>query len=207
MKILHLESDHYPIPLEKAWEIAYEDIFRYKYPERFKWLHVLNPYCKETSTGVYYLLENGEIATWSTVIKHEVKIGPEIFKGGFGADTHTMVKFRRKGLGTKILEKLIEETEVYWAITMTAANRRNRMKAGCIEGKPVDHYFKVIGSLNKANYIKSITQQVRIKNRIIASLFGSKIISFPVYLQSGARPGVSHQNLSISPADFRLFRV
>lgn len=181
MKILQLESDRFPLPLEEGWRIAYEENFRYKYPEKFEWLHVLNPYCKETSTGIYYLVVDEEIATWSTVIKHEVKIGPQIFKGGFGADTHTLVKFRRKGLGTKILEKLIEVTDVYWAITMTPANRRNRMKAGCMEGLPLDHYFKVIGSLNKASYIKSITKQDQIKNRFISSLVGSKIISIPVF--------------------------
>jgi hypothetical protein len=92
-----------------------------------------------------------------------------------------MVKFRRRGLGTKILEILMEETDVYWAITMTDANRRNRMKAGCREGKAVDHYFKVIGSLDKASYILSITKQDQVRNRIIRSLLGCKFFTMPVY--------------------------
>jgi hypothetical protein len=150
-QIKSLASNSYPESLIKSWKKAYPD-FKYRYPERFKWLHLKNPFGVDFSGSVFYIEVNGIAAAWTTVIYHKVVINNKIFKGAFGADTFCLEEFRRNRFASYLLGKTMENVDCRWSISLSTVNRKVILKKGFYEGRPFFHYFKVLTGLSKENF-------------------------------------------------------
>jgi hypothetical protein len=182
MEIVRLSSETYPKELQEAWKTAYGEDFVFKYPGRFEWLHLKNPYSSLDTLCVLYIYVDGNIAAWTTAIPHKIKVGNKVVHGGFGADTFTLAEYRRLGLGLKLIDKVNNQFDIYWSISMSASNRRNRKRLGyAVEGKPVKFYLKVIRSIDKESFLQSVKDIVKDKNKILRLISGNRISAWLSY--------------------------
>ncbi len=178
INIHHLTSGTFPLELKKAWATAYGDDFRYKYPERFFRIHVDNPYKTGDETGLIYVTKDNEVAAWSSVIFHKIKFGKAILKCGVAADTYTLPQYRKMGLWSILQQNLMDLSEVYWSIEMSAINRLIRKKSGLYNmGQPLEYYFKPIKPLNKESFRISVMAWAENWSYILRTFLSHKVVT------------------------------
>lgn len=169
-KIKVLESTEYPESLIQSWEKAYPD-FKYRYPERFQWLHLKNPLRSVLGSSLMYIEVNGVCAAWTSAIYHYLNLDKRILMASFGADTFCLPEFRGKGFASDLQKKNTEMVLCWWGISLSPANRRIFLKIGFFEGEPLFYYFRVLKGLSKRHFFSSGRSILNRKKKLTKWLF------------------------------------
>jgi len=172
--VIRVNGSKYPKTLENSWSKAYPD-FDLKYPERFKWLHIENPLRNEFPCSLIFISENGVAASWTSAIYHKLNIDNLLVNASFSIDTYTLLEHRGKGYGSVLKQMSIEETDCWWSISMSPANRRIYLRLGFHEGPMLSSYFKILKQLSKRNFFWGARNIFRNKSLLIRLGFSSNI--------------------------------
>ena len=172
--VIRVNDSKYPKALENSWSKAYPDI-NFKYPERFKWLHIENPLRKEFSCSLIFISENGIAASWTSAIYHKLNIDKFLVNASFSIDTYTLPEYRGKGYASMLKKMSIEETDCWWSISLSPANRRIYLRIGFYEGPVLSCYFKILRQLSKRNFIGGARNIFKNKSLLIRFGFSSNI--------------------------------
>ena len=135
--------------IAKAWEEAYGEIARFKYPDRWRWNILGNPYVDEERRPLVWIATDGEVvAAWTSAFAVPVEAGGEHIIGAHSVDTFTLPRFRKRGFGHILQDENRNAHEIFLAIDPSPANRRNKYRIGGLPGKPLFTYLKLLGSLD-----------------------------------------------------------
>lgn len=136
--------------LNKAWQEAYPDLFAFKYPDRWRWNMLGNPFVPEEKRPLCWVAsKDGEIAAWSTAMAVPMIAAGQRLTGGHSCDTYTLERYRRYGLGKKLQEFNQEAHNIFIAIDPSPSNRRNKYKVGGYPGKPLDTWLRIGSRLDR----------------------------------------------------------
>lgn len=135
--------------IAKAWEEAYGYMARYKYPDRWRWNVLGNPYVEEDRRPLVWIAANGdEVAAWTSAFVVPLHAGGVPMIGAHSVDTFTLPRYRKRGFGHILQEENRKAHAVFLAIDPSPANRRNKYRIGGRPGKPLATYLKLLGSLD-----------------------------------------------------------
>jgi hypothetical protein len=136
--------------IAKAWQQAYGDMARFKYPGRWQWgITRGNPYvAEERQPPVWIATDGRQVAAWTCALVVPLHAGGKQILGACMADTFTLERFRRRGLGQKLQDENRRAHAVCLSIDPSPANRRNKHRLGGWPGRPLTTYLKLLGSLD-----------------------------------------------------------
>jgi hypothetical protein len=153
-----------------SWEKAYLD-FRYKFPLRANWLQTANPFSSVMPESIIYIKENNEAVAWTSVYYHQLKVCDQEIYASFAVDTFTLDTARGKGYASIIQKMSANDTDVWWGISLSPANRRIFLKIGFYEGKELKRYFKLLTKISKKHFFAKAKVIGESKKGIVRSLY------------------------------------
>jgi hypothetical protein len=170
-----IKTSNFDEKLIRSWEKAYPN-FKYKFPQRFEWLHVDNPLIAFMPKSIIYIKEDEEAVAWTSVIYHRLKVHGQEVAASFGADTFTLDSARGKGYASMIQKMTTDNVDAQWAISSSPANNRIFIKIGFTEGVPLKRYFKILTSLSKKYFYNSAIEIGSRKNGLVKIIYQNTFI-------------------------------
>ena len=162
--------------IAESWRKAYPILFKYKYPERWKWMFINNPFLRDKNKlPVWIAKDEQQVVAWSCAMVIPVSIDNTINYGAFGVDAFTMKKYRKRGLGKKLQIKNQDSHEVFFSISMSPATRRNKLRIGGQPGRPFYIYFKLLRELNSERLYNSLLESIEGLDAIFLARMMKKI--------------------------------
>jgi len=144
-----------------AWEQAYGDMAHYKYPDRWRWNILGNPYVEETHKPLVWIATDGDaVVAWTSAFVVPLIAAGQNILGAHSVDTYTLPEFRGHGFGQKLQELNQEAHPIFIAIDPSPANRRNKYRVGGWPGKPLYTYLKLLDSLDGPLFFASALDAV-----------------------------------------------
>ena len=146
----------------QSWRIAYPNIIKYKYPNRWRWLYTENPFwnSKEKKLPIWIAIVNEKVAAWNCAMSVQIELGQRPYNGAFSVSTYTLPEFRKRGLGFLVQKKNQDSWAVFLSVDMSKGNRRLKEKLGGKPGKPFDIYLKIITELNSKKIAESVEKVI-----------------------------------------------
>lgn len=126
----------------KFLEKAYKERAKYKYPERWLWEYVNNPYNSNGEVSLWFIERNGEIGAQGCVFYVLLKIGSHIRKAAWGVDTMVLPEYRGRGYGPKVLKRVMEDSGIYLALSMTPEIYKTLTHFGGISVDTIQHFIR-----------------------------------------------------------------
>ncbi len=134
---------------------------RYKYPERWNWLYLNNPW-KVNQSPHNYIAESldGTIVGHTGTIRVPCKIFDASTILGWSIDTIVLNEWRDKGIGKQLQQTNQEDNHCFASLSMTAVNKRIKLKIGAKPG-PSSFLFTHFASFNYKKQYKRINDKLR----------------------------------------------
>jgi hypothetical protein len=173
-----IKTSNFDENLIRSWEEAYPN-FRFKFPQRFEWLHVDIPLIAFMLKSIIYIKEDEEAVASTSVIYHRLKVHGQEVVASFGADTFTLDSAREKGCASMIQKMTTDNVDTQWAISSSPANNRSFIKIGFTEGVPLKRYFQVLTSLSKKYFYNSALEIGSRKNGLVKIIYQNTFIKCP----------------------------
>lgn len=126
--------------------IAYQDLSRYKFPERWEWEYQSNPFVKGPDLPVWIAVENGtKIVGQICVMVEPLKIGAQT--GHFlswAVDLIVLPEYREQKIGFKLTKAIYDANENIMALPMSAAFRHYLEQLGTIQVDTVRVFNRMV---------------------------------------------------------------
>ena len=158
--LLGNEQERYSEVLRKA----YPDQFFFFFPERLKWL----PHLGDDRLPVLTARCGSQTAAWVWLQKSPVFVDGTIINDAFfSVNTFTLAEFRRRGIGVQLQQRAASAHRLFWSISMSSANRRNRQRLGWQDGVPLHEYCLRIGKFDREKLFCGLFDYCRRKRRYV----------------------------------------
>jgi GNAT superfamily N-acetyltransferase len=124
---------------------AYAGRWEYKIPKRWEWEYVDNPFLEKEELPIWIAVtEDGQVVGQTCAMVEPLKLGDEVFRMGWSVDTFLLPEYRGQGLGYRLQKANDEANPLFMSLSMSAANRRIKIKQGSIPLPPVTAYERPI---------------------------------------------------------------
>jgi GNAT superfamily N-acetyltransferase len=148
--------------IAEAWQQAYGDMAAFKYPGRWRWNVLGNPFVEGGRRPLVWLAMDGRrVAAWTSAFVVPLHAGRRQVLGAHSVDTFTLPQYRRHGLGQLLQDENQRAHDVFIAIDPSPANRRNKYRVGGWPGHPLNTYVKLVGCLDYRALYASASEAVR----------------------------------------------
>jgi len=115
---------------------AYPENGRYKFPERWEWQFINNPFKPDNNLPVWIAIdEHGVVAGQSCAMYEPIKIGSNTCRLAWALDAYVLPEYRGQDLGFKVLEANCESHDLWMGLVMAESSRHILTKLGC---RPTD---------------------------------------------------------------------
>ena len=124
---------------EAIWsflQLAYGENSKYKFPERWNWQYLNNPFWEEENLPLWIAIKDGKVIGQSNALIIPLKIDSKIVTAGWSTDTNILPEYRGFGLGTKLQHMKLNYIKNYMAINIAVINRKIMYKIGARPGNP-----------------------------------------------------------------------
>lgn len=149
---------------------AYGENARYKYPERWEWQFVNNPYKPSSDLPVWIAVtEEGKIVGQSCAMYEPINVRDKTLLIAWALDAIVLPEFRGLNLGFETLRTNCVSNELWAGLSMAESSRHILTKLGCL---PIDKVsvFKRRLRVDKA----SLNQALR--HRLSKNMLGQRLI-------------------------------
>jgi hypothetical protein len=114
-----------------------------KYPSRWNWLYIENPFCKTThELPLWIALDKDRVVGMAGSMQCRFQINQSTIKAAWGCDFRVSRDFRGKGLG-KALEKARLSSLNFFSLDMSKVSRLVKTKLGALTGKAALNFLCV----------------------------------------------------------------
>lgn len=103
---------------------AYRDRAQYKFPERWLWEYVTNPFRDAERLPIWLAEVNGQIVGQTCEMLVPLKLAEKTYRAAWGVDYIVLPQFRRQGIGWKLQQVQSEHRDVFMALSMSPISRR-----------------------------------------------------------------------------------
>lgn len=150
--------------LRHAYEQEKKGFSIFKFPERWIWQFIENPFVDEPDNRlpIWLAIKDNEIVGQMCAISANMKIGDQTYSGGWGCDFIVSRKSRGEGIGHKLTGAYYQHYQVGVGVSMAGSTRRIWEKYDPIHLKPMHIYWHVV-KLDK--HILNIYLSKRLENR------------------------------------------
>lgn len=150
---------------------AYGENARYKYPERWEWQFVRNPYKPSTELPVWIAItEEGKVVGQSCAMYEQIKVGESTDILAWALDAYVLKDYRGLNLGFETLRANAESNKLWAGLSMAESSRHILTKLGCFPIDKVSVYRKRI-RIDAESLQNSISLRLK-KNTIGQKLLG-----------------------------------
>ena len=117
--------------------IAYQDRAPYKFPARWLWEYVDNPFWDDDRLPIWIAEADGEIVGQTCVMAVPLKLGERIYQAALGTDFVVHPERRGKGIGRLLQQSQVEYHDIFMVLTMSPISRKILASLGYTEIDPV----------------------------------------------------------------------
>ncbi len=115
---------------------------------------------------------NDSIAAWACAMETPVFLENKIVPAAFSCNTFTLPKYRRLGLGFRVQALIAEDYPIFWSISMSAGNRRNKLRAGGVPGKPLYICCRRFSALDDDALMRSFESALSRRKKYVQRIAG-----------------------------------
>jgi hypothetical protein len=129
--------------LDHAYGAGPKGTAQFKYPDRWKWQFLDNPFVDETGDKlpIWLAIKNNEVLGQMCALPALMKIGDQTYNGGWGCDFIVSPKSRGEGIGYKLTEIYNKHFQVGVGIGMAESTRRIWEKFSRVPLNPLYYYL------------------------------------------------------------------
>jgi hypothetical protein len=157
--------------LDHAYGSGQEGSAQFKYPTRWKWQFLDNPFVIQTGSEIpiWLAIKNQEIIGQMCALPVRMKIGDQTYNGSWGCDFIVSPKSRGEGIGYKLTDKYYRNFQICVGISMAGSTRHIWGKFNPIPLRSIYFYWFPI-KLDKTflNYLFS--NKLRLLHNVISKL-------------------------------------
>lgn len=129
--------------IEAFYFEAFPECKSLKYPSRWNWLYLENPFCKETpKLPVWIALDKNRVVGMAGTMQCRFQVAQTTIRAAWGCDFRVLSEFRGKGLGTS-LEKARLESSNLISLDMSKISRFVKIRLGALPGKVAIDFFHI----------------------------------------------------------------
>lgn len=162
---------------------AFPEVSELKYPSRWNWLYVDNPFCaSDKGLPVWISADKDKVYGMAGTIQSPFQINGTVFNAAWGCDLRVSSEARGQGLG-KALEKA-RMADDFFSLQMSKLSRVVKLKAGGVPGRTTTAYLHV-KQFEPCLLFKDLLRYLRFKSdktsllyRISVTLYAHKLFSF-----------------------------
>jgi len=129
--------------LDQAYGTGQKGTARFKYPDRWEWQFLDNPFANEVGNKlpIWLAIKDKEIVGQICVLPARMKVGDQTYNGGWACDLIVSPKSRGEGIGYKLSESLYKHYQVCVGIGMANSTRRIWEKLDPIPLRQMHYYW------------------------------------------------------------------
>ena len=129
--------------IEKFYYEAFAESTSLKYPLRWNWLYIENPFFKTTfKLPLWIALDKDRVVGMAGSMQCRFQINQSTIKAAWGCDFRVSSDFRGKGLG-KALEKARLSSLNFFSLDMSKVSRLVKTKHGALTGKAALNFLYI----------------------------------------------------------------
>jgi GNAT superfamily N-acetyltransferase len=155
------------IRLGAFYVLAYPGKERWKYPERWQWEYIDNPFRPDDRTPLWIAEQRGQIIGQTGAMYVQCKVGGQTVRAAWSVDTIVLPEHRGKGQGRKLQEANQQAHDLFISLAMSDANRAVKQKIGGRRMRGMSQYA-CVHRVDRNMLLKAIEQGVarRVNRRI-----------------------------------------
>jgi GNAT superfamily N-acetyltransferase len=131
------------IRLRAFYVLAYPGKERWKYPERWQWEYIDNPFKPDDRTPLWIAEQRGQIIGQTGAMYVQCKVGGQTVRAAWSVDTIVLPEHRGKGQGRKLQEANQQAHDLFMSLAMSDANRAVKQKIGGRRMRGMSQYARV----------------------------------------------------------------
>ncbi len=117
---------------------AYPGRWEFKIPDRWIWEYVDNPFLEAGDPPIWIAVdEYGKVVGQTCAMIEPLQLGEKIYPVGWSVDTFLLPAYRGQGIGYRLQKANDEANPIFMSLSMSAANRRIKIKQGSTALPPV----------------------------------------------------------------------
>lgn len=109
---------------------AYQDRAQYKFPERWLWEYVTNPFWNAERLPIWLAEVDGQIVGQTCEMFVPLKLAEKTYAAAWGVDYIVLPQFRRQGIGRKLQEAQSDYHDIFMVLSMSPISRRVLVSLG-----------------------------------------------------------------------------
>lgn len=125
-------------------QTAYEERAKYKFPARWHWLFVENPFWAGARLPIWLAEVDGQIAGQTCEMVVPLKLGGGIYPAAWGVDYIVLPQFRRHGIGRLLQRAQSDYHDIFMALSMSPISRQVLVDLGFEAANPAIELHKTI---------------------------------------------------------------
>lgn len=124
--------------------VAYGAQAQYKFPDRWLWEFVDNPYRSGRGLPIWLAEADGRIVGQTCEMIVPLKWGDRVHPAAWGVDYIVLPELRRQGIGRLLQQAQAEYHDIFMALSMSPISRRVLVDLGFTEADPVVELNKTV---------------------------------------------------------------
>lgn len=130
--------------LELFFKKAYGEMARYKYPERWEWLFLRNPWQDPKELQIYVAEKNGMIVGHAAAFIVPCTINNNTVQLSWGIDSIVLPEYRGRGVAKALQDMKKKRSTIDASFSMSPVIRNVKKKLGLISGPPAYLFIKYL---------------------------------------------------------------
>jgi len=132
---------------------AYGGRAHYKYPERWRWEYLDNPFWNGDALPIWIAESGGDVVGQACVMATPFQLGPQVLSAGWGTDFIVLPEYRKQGIGRALIEAHTRAADLFLALSFESYTGCRLMGLGFEALDPVASLHK---SLDPATRDRSL---------------------------------------------------
>lgn len=125
-------------------QIAYQDRAQCKFPARWLWLFVNNPFRGGRGLPIWLAELDGQIVGQTCEMIVPLKMADSVHPAAWGVDFIVLPEFRRHGIGRLLQRAQTDYHDIFMALSMSPISRHGLTSLGFTEANPAAELYKLI---------------------------------------------------------------
>jgi GNAT superfamily N-acetyltransferase len=173
--------------LEKAYPLRTQ----FKFPKRWNWEFVENPFWRGDNLPIWIAIYDGEVIGQTCAMYCPLKVGHEVYNAAWSVDTIVLPEYRGCGIGSKLQRLSAQNHRIFMSLRMSSINRSIKTKFGSKPVTEVTNFIKWI-KIDKSRYSNAVKKRI-INSKLITGiwLFCCRTFKLDTFLVSILNAGIS----------------
>lgn len=182
---------------DEIWNLlkkAYGQRSKFKFPKRWNWEFVENPYWEGKELPIYIAVQDGKIVGQTCAMYVPLSMGRDTYQAAWSVDTIVLPECRRQGIGGQLQRLSASMHRIFMSLSMSPANRRIKTKFG---SKPIVTVYSLRRwiKVNRVSFCNAVTRRIAKSKSLSESWeLGCRFLCLDGILMSIINAGIAIRN-------------